>query len=115
MTPTSATSIALSGASAASHAQRVSAGSIANLNTDGYSANKVSTETAPGGGVQTNISPTEAPAPLVQRNGVLVALSNADLTGEIVTQLTAAASYKANLAVISTSEEMHRAALDIVA
>ncbi len=115
MTTTSALQAGISGATAAALAQRASSRAIAHATTPGYRAEAAGTATTPGGGVMSKVAPTGAPAPLVQQHGVLVALSTTDLTREVVTQVTAAAAYRANLAVIRTADQMERAALELVA
>ncbi len=94
---------------------QVSANNVANLNTEGFEASQVVASEAAGGGVSGTIVPTGAPAPLLSRDGVVVAMSNSDLIGETVNRVSALRSYQANAAVYQTAQEMDRETLDLMA
>ena len=59
---------------------------------------------------QTAFDPT---SPLADSNG-LVDTPNVDLGEELVNLITAESSYKANIAVLRTEEELERETIDIV-
>ncbi len=95
--------------------QRVAttANNIANMNTHGFRAGRVVSVEQPTGGVSAMVEDSGAPTPIGFQGGEIVELSNTDLATEVVTQKMAVASYKANLAVIRTADQMLEAALDV--
>lgn len=91
------------------HQQRrldASASNVANVTTEGYRSLRVEGETREKGGVDSTVSRAES-APTEDT------LSDTDIATEQVHQISASASFKANLTVIETADEMDRALLDI--
>ena len=106
----------LSAAKISAMSLQSSAHNLANLNTEGFEAQQVTQSTGPGGeGLQTHVSPTHAPAPVILRDGQLRAQSNTDVIKEAVTQVEAAAAFKANMGVIMVQDRLTEAVLDVVA
>lgn len=91
-----------------------SAHNLANVNTDGFKAERVIARDQNPGVTYSSV-PTEAPAPLYDRDGTMVEGSNTDVANEMVEQMGAANAFKANLAVIKTDAEMQDALLDLKA
>ncbi len=95
---------------------QASANNVANINTEGFEAQRVTQSTGPNGeGLRAQVSPTEAPAPIVLRDGELRAQSNTEVTREAVSQMSAAAAFKANMGVIQVQDKLTEAVLDVVA
>ncbi len=95
-----------------------SAHNTANLNTDDFRALRVSlSESAnPGFGVETSVSVSETPGPvLLDESGLLREErgSNVDLVDEAVTRLTASRAYEANLVSVQAQSDMSRMLLEI--
>ena len=131
-----ASSIAVSGLSAAALRLQVSAENIANVCSAGplpgapggasfpgvyvpQSIDQVAMSDGSVGASVTAVSPASVPtsapaAPFANSNG-MVAMPNVDLTNEAVQQLTARISYAANLAVLKTDMQMTSALLNITA
>jgi flagellar basal-body rod protein FlgC len=132
-----AMSIAASGMQAASLQLAASASNIANMQSDGplpasapgaetpasaYQPVTVNETAAPGGGVQTSLSPIvpgavlayDPSAPFANLQG-MVAAPNVDPAAEMVNQLTAAIAFKANLAVFKAAESDDKALFDTLA
>ncbi len=76
----------------------VSAANVANLSTEAYSASRVDGQPRADGGVTCTIRSTGQPTDLVE---------------ETVTQMTAVVSYRADLTVIRTADQMSGALLDV--
>jgi flagellar basal body rod protein FlgG len=111
----SLSSIALSGMSLASARVARSALNVANVNTDGFQAERQVAREQAGGGVTSTSQRTNAPATTYQRDGTLVVGSNTDEITETVEQLGAVQMFKASLALLRTQDEMMRSLLDIKA
>ena len=93
-----------------------SAHNTANLNTEGFQAQRVTQSTTPGGeGLQAHVSPTQAPAPVILRDGQLRTLSNTELTRETINHVEAAAAFRSNMGVMQVQDKLTEAVLDIVA
>lgn len=102
------------GARAAEVALAAAAHNVANLNTDGFQASQAAFAQAAGGGVSANLVPTQAPAPLIARGEDFVRGSNTDLAADTVGRATAAATYRANLRMVSEASDLVGTLLDIV-
>jgi flagellar basal-body rod protein FlgC len=130
-----ASTIALSGLTAASLRLQVSASNVANANSDGplpgsanaagfpsaYSALQVDQVATSGGttATVTSASPGTVPAydpnaPYADGNG-MVASPNVNIAGEIVQQLLARYSFAANAQVIRADTQMSAALLNVTA
>ena len=95
---------------------QASAHNLANLNTEGFEGQQVSQSAGPGGeGLQAHVAPTQAPAPIILRDGQLRTLSNTDLIKETVNQVEAAATFRSNMGVMQVHDRLTEAVLDIVA
>ena len=95
---------------------QASANNLANVNTEGFQAQQVTQSTGPGGeGLKAHVSPTQAPAPVILRDGQLRAQSNTEVTREAVTHMTAAAAFKSNMGVMQVQDSLTEAVLDVVA
>ena len=106
----------LSAARISATSLQASANNLANLNTEGFEAQQVTQSTGPEGeGLQAHVSPTHAPAPVILRDGQLRAQSNTEVTREAVTQVEAAATFKANMGVMYAQDKLTEAVLDVVA
>ena len=92
----------------------VSASNVANVSTDGYRAMHATNEATASGGVRARIDEPATPAGqvLTGDDGRERVLSNVDLGGEVVTQISAQHAFEANLAVLRTSDEMLKALID---
>lgn len=124
---------ALSGLTAARQRLEVSAGNVANADSDGvvpgssaapnapqpYTPLRVEQQPLLSGGTFTTVLPVDprlvlryAPdAPAANADGI-VASPNVDLIGEGINQLTATQAYKANLRVIKVAQELQREMID---
>jgi flagellar hook protein FlgE len=103
----SVTSIATSGLRLQDKRLDQSANNVANLETDGFEAQRVTAESQAGGGVVARTSPTYSPhATLLKDDGSITLASNTDLADERVTQLSSLRSFQANVATLRTSDEM---------
>lgn len=98
----------LSGLNAASWLVAVSAGNVANLNSDGYRAKRVEFAADAQGGVQVQ-APTESQAEPSPGG------SNVDLATEMVNLMVASTYFKANVVAIRTQGQVLGAALDLKA
>lgn len=107
--------IARTGLAAAGARVGRSAHNVANVNTDGFRAERVVTEEVREGGVTYTATPVETPAPTYDRDGREVTGSNTDVAQETVEQIGAANAFKANLAVIETDAEMQKTLIDLKA
>jgi flagellar basal body rod protein FlgG len=95
---------------------QASAHNLANVNTEGFQAQQITQSTGPGGeGLQAHVSPTQAPAPVILRDGQLRVQSNTDMTREAVTHMSAAAAFKSNMGVMQVQDSLTEAILDVVA
>ena len=92
-------SIAMSGLQAARVRMQNAAHNVANLNTPGFTASRVSQQASPNGGVQASCYVPNKPNPT-------------DLTSEVLEQKFALRAYQANLAVMRSAHEMDEALLD---
>ncbi len=100
MSINSVMAVAQSGLAFESRRMDTSANNVANVSTEGFRASRVTGVTQEGGGVRAEVQATNA---------------GTNLVDETVTQVTAAASYKANAAVLKTADEMTGALLDTFA
>ena len=95
---------------------QASANNLANVNTEGYQGQQVTQSTGPGGeGLKAHVSPTQAPAPVILRDGQLRAQSNTEVTRETINQVEAAAAFRSNMGVMHVQDRLTEAVLDIVA
>ena len=95
---------------------QASAHNLANVNTEGFQAQQITQSTGPGGeGLQAHVSPTQASAPVILRDGQLRVQSNTDMTREAVTHMSAAAAFKSNMGVMQVQDSLTEAILDVVA
>jgi flagellar basal body rod protein FlgG len=108
-------SIALSSMSVASARLARSAHNVANVNTDGYEAERSVVREAPNGGVTSSSEPTHAAHPTFERGADEVLGSNTDLISEQVEQLGAMQQFKASIALLKTDQEMTQSVLDLKA
>lgn len=92
-------STALSGLTAATTRLDVSAHNIANSDTPRFRRQEVVKATQPEGGVRVSVQPSP------QEGG--------DLARDLITQLSASYTYKANLHVLETANEMSGSLLDV--
>jgi flagellar basal-body rod protein FlgC len=99
-------SIAYSGLKAASTRLQVSAHNVANSNTDGFDPQRVDQTALRAGGTLAQVSQPDGNNPVYMRDGSITEASNTDLVSETVDQMQASNSFKANLAVLRTSDEM---------
>ncbi|HET6337485.1 MAG TPA: flagellar basal body rod C-terminal domain-containing protein [Polyangiales bacterium] len=106
-------SIALSSMSFASARLTRSAENVANVNTNGFEAQRQVAREALNGGVTSTTEPTYAPAPTFERGAEEVLGSNTDLISETVEQLGAMQQFKASIALLKTDQEMQKSLLDI--
>jgi flagellar hook protein FlgE len=106
MTIGPARSIALSGLLHQQRRLEASASNVANTNTDGYRSLRVEGRAEEQGGVSSHLSRAEAASTEDQ-------LSDVDIATEGVSRISASTSFKANLAVLATADELDRALLDI--
>ena len=100
-------SISLSGMQAAQTQLDVSAGNIANAQTENYQRRDVVQSSSPDGGVTTTIATAGAP------NGGTKSSVDASLTTDIVTELQSKNAFLANLAVFKTADKMAGTLLDV--
>lgn len=137
---TDAMTISASGMQAAMQTLSSVAENIANANSDGPVPNTPPTQAvaqtagsvyqptvsvqsaAPGGGVTTSLQPSlpaynlayDPQAPYANMQG-MVATPNVDMASQIVTQIEAANSFRANLAVYKAASGLYKSLLDTLA
>lgn len=100
--------VARSGLSAAERRLSTSAHNVANALTTGFRPLAVVAQEQPGGGVTARVVRPNDPA-VESRLDALALGSGTDLATEMVSQMTAAAAYRANLATLRTADEMEGA------
>jgi len=106
----SASSIALSGLTAASTRLDAHAQNVANLQSEGYAPVEVTQEALPQGGTVATVS-----RPSLGEVASDAALAGTvDLAKELVGQLTARRAYEANLATLRAADEAERSVLDVL-
>ncbi|MGE4159492.1 MAG: flagellar basal body rod protein FlgC [Planctomycetota bacterium] len=94
----------------------VHAHNIANANTPGFKASRLSQSEVAGGGTQVaSITRDASPGPLEDVDGAYEESSNTDLASEMVGLITAQRGFEANLPVIRTQDKMIGSLLDILA
>jgi flagellar basal-body rod protein FlgC len=101
--------------SAAAEKLAVAAHNTANINTDGFEAQRVVVDEVSSGGVKVNTIPIEKEPPVILRDGALVEPSNADIVTETIYRIEAIAAYKANAAVLRTVMETEESVINIFA
>ncbi len=101
-------SAAISGIGVSAQGVALSAGNVANLNTDGYRARSLRQEDLPQGGVR-SAGVAESQEPLNPGG------SNVDLAAEAVSLDTRGLSYKADLTFLQVQQNVLGAALDMKA
>ena len=137
---TDAMTISASGLQAAMQTLSSVASNIANANSDGpvpttpptqavaqtagsvYQPTVSVQSAAPGGGVTTSLQPSlpaynlayDPQAPYANMQG-MVATPNVDMPSQIVTQIEAANSFRANLAVYKVASGLYKSLLDAIA
>jgi flagellar hook protein FlgE len=92
--------IASSALQAFNMSQQVSAHNVANLNTEGFKASKVTLQEDGSGGVKATVSETQDPV---------------DISREAVNLLSNTAGFKANLKVLKAADEMTKELFSIKA
>ncbi len=110
-----ASGIAQSGMDAASRRLENVARNVANLQTAGYKPQRIVTRELPQGGVTTEAVPAEIPEDPWLDNPALGAASHVDLAFETVERISAAATFRANAAVIEAADEAEQGLLDVLA
>ena len=101
-------SASLSGINVAAQAYALSANNIANVTTNGYTAQALQQQAVQGGGVAaTGVQASQAPA---SPGG-----SNVDLATEAVNQTTQGGTYQANLKFMEVQQNLLGSALDMKA
>ncbi len=95
----SISAIAFSGMNAATARLGVSAHNVANVQTAGFRRQQVLQQTQAGGGVATSIAQADA--------------AGTDLAADLVQQMTALYSFKANLRTVQVERDMLGSLLDI--
>jgi flagellar hook protein FlgE len=105
--------IALSGLQAAELRLGVSAHNVANALTEGFRPSRVEAREAPEGGVVACAVAPNDPAVEARIDGAV--LTGVDLAGEMVAQMLASASFRANLATLRAADEMTAALVDVKA
>ena len=111
----SISSIARSALTFASTRLAQSAHNVANVNTDGFQADRTVGREVKNGGVSATTVPTYGPAPTYERDGEQVVGSNTELVSETVDQIGALHHFQAAIALLKTDQEMTRSLLDIKA
>ena len=104
--------VALSGLEVESTRLAVSAGNVANQNTPGYRARRVTSENLPHGGAAAIVSWSSAIGPVEPGTEVP---SNSDLTTDLVEQRVARRGYEANLAVLKAARDTEKTLLSVFA
>ena len=112
-------SISQSGLLYASRCLSTSADNVANMETDGFEAQReLAIDKVQGGrpaGVDSVTAPTGTPHAVIQRGDAEVLASNTDLISETAEQMGAVQAFRANLQAFRADEEMTRSLLDIKA
>jgi flagellar basal body rod protein FlgG len=108
----------LSGVAAFEKKWATTAHNIANLETNGFKAQRASMEETATGGVKVSLTRDRSPGPLVSEptsnGGVLTEKSNVDVSRELGEMIIAKNGYAANLRLIRTEDEMLGNLLDAV-
>ena len=97
----SISAIGLSGLQASQQRLNAAANNIANLNTDGYHREEVNQQADPNGGTSTTV--TSDPT------------ADSNLTQDVVDQMSATYSFKANLQTIQAQDQMMGTLLNVQA
>jgi len=103
-----ALSSAISGLAANAQTAAAVAGNVANVNTQGYQAARVSTASVAAGGPGGRHSPGGVRVSVIRDGGV-------DLTEQFVQLIQAEVAYSANAQVIKTTGEVSARLLDVLA
>ncbi len=107
---------AVSGLNAAALRLKTSAGNVANQNTPNFKAQKVEQQALDVGGVRTDVVDKDpATVTSVDLDGNAVELPNTSPEQEIVEQIVASYTYKANLKTIQVVQDLQESLLDIQA
>jgi flagellar basal-body rod protein FlgC len=92
---------------------------VANVNTDGYKADRVVLQEGPAGGVRAVVETDNTPGPVrleqAESGFEPVEMSNVDLAREMTTMMVDQRHYEANLKVIKSEDERLGTTLDILA
>jgi flagellar basal-body rod protein FlgC len=107
------TGIAQSGLEAASRRLDVSASNVANALTPGFVPSRASSAEVAGGGVTSRVDRPSDPSAEARADRALLASSGTDLAAEVVAQSQAARLYEANLAALTTADDLFQAALKL--
>ncbi|MBN2482737.1 MAG: hypothetical protein JXD21_00885 [Candidatus Omnitrophica bacterium] len=92
----------------------VAANNLANVNTDGFKASRVTSGESSPYGVTQHISQIDTPAfQYTDEEGNLIESSNTDMVQEVVNMLIAEHSFKFNTAAVKTSDILLGTLLDI--
>lgn len=94
----------------------VSAGNVANVETNNYKKSRVELQENAGGGVKVTISRDNTPGIAIdpnQQTGEPQQTSNVSMEEEIADQIVTRYSFEANTLTIKTAEEMQKDLLDI--
>ena len=113
-------SSAISGISANTVRAAVAANNIANANTSGFKASRVTAESSGSGRQETHITKSTESGSFIPRSdgfpeGSTFEVSNVDLPEEFVQLQISEHGYSANAAVIRTQDEMLGTVLDMLA
>lgn len=105
---------ALSGLSAAEKRLQAAAQNIANQLSENYKAQKIEQTAIESGGVKVEaVEKDPATITTVDSEGNPVELPNVSLEEEVVQQIVATYTYKANLRVLQTAQDLQEALLNI--
>ncbi len=108
--------VSLAGLNVFSRQLETIANNTANVNTDGYKAQKATIKEDKEGGPELTISLNTTPGiPIQVPDSPVRETSNVDLSGEMPNLLVARKGYEANLKVLKTEEELSKSALDLLA
>jgi flagellar hook protein FlgE len=107
-------SVSISGMRAAANQMALSAHNVANAQTPGFRADRMTIQELPSGGVTTSAEPVAVGAPVISPSQTLP-LSNVDLSLEVINQMLANQAFKANSTVLRSVNEETRDILRLVA
>jgi flagellar basal body rod protein FlgC len=100
--------IAESGLQVAALTLDVSANNVANVLSEGFEPSRVEPEEVQGGGVRAAVVKEHDPLAEVRADRALLLPNSVDLVQEMVNQNRAAAVYRANMASLTTEQELER-------
>ncbi len=112
------TGTALSAIRAFERKAATTAHNVANLNTDGFKANRVVMEASAPGGVRAEVYRVDTPGAVIDTgdgSGELRETSNVNLARETGSLIVSKQGHKANLKTLQTCEEMTQTVIDLLA